>query len=235
MNIVQTPQLVNYGALHSPAQIGAETGESSRQQQAVPPVEKSPRSEAGADKRDQAKSEVEQQAKRAEAVQTQREQAVVEKLKARDRELRAHEAAHAAVGGQYAGSPTYTYQRGPNGVSYAVGGEVSISTSEIAGDPEATLQKAQQIQRAALAPAEPSAQDRRVAAKASQMAQEARVDIAELMRVEQAETRAEVSGQSEVNEARSEPQGAGDKAAAQFEAISRDSKATTGQILNQIV
>lgn len=32
-------------------------------------------------------------------------------LKARDREVRAHEAAHQAVGGQYAGAISYVYQR----------------------------------------------------------------------------------------------------------------------------
>lgn len=107
----------------------------------------------------------------------QQETQEIAALAARDREVRAHEAAHAAVGGQYAGSPTYTYRRGPNGVNYAIGGEVSISTGGVPGDAQATLRKAQLIQRAALAPADPSAQDRRVAARAAQLALQARVDI----------------------------------------------------------
>lgn len=121
----------------------------------------------------------EQQERKQQAQQEQREaeQKVIEKLSARDREVRSHEQAHAAVGGQYAGSPTYTYQRGPDGVSYAVGGEVSIDTSPIPNDPEATLRKAEQIARAASAPAEPSGQDRAVAAQAAKMAQEARIEI----------------------------------------------------------
>lgn len=121
----------------------------------------------------------EQQARKQQSQQEQREaeQKVIEKLSARDREVRAHEQAHAAVGGQYAGSPTYTYQRGPDGVSYAVGGEVSIDTSPVPNDPEATLRKAEQIARAASAPAEPSGQDRAVAAQAAKMAQEARIEI----------------------------------------------------------
>jgi hypothetical protein len=41
------------------------------------------------------------------------------------------------------------------------------------------LQKALQIQRAALAPADPSGQDRRVAAEAAAMAAEARQDVAQ--------------------------------------------------------
>jgi len=100
-------------------------------------------------------------------------------LKARDTEVVAHERAHASVGGQHTGSPSYSYETGPDGVKYAVSGEVSIDTSEVAGDPQATLQKAQQIKAAALAPAEPSAQDRKVAAKAEQMASQARSDILE--------------------------------------------------------
>lgn len=101
----------------------------------------------------------------------------IKMLAARDREVRAHEQAHVAAGGQYAGAATYQYQRGPNGVNYAVGGEVSISTSE-EPTPEATLRKAQIIRRAALAPAEPSPQDRKVAAMATQMESAARVEMA---------------------------------------------------------
>lgn len=104
-------------------------------------------------------------------------QAEIKMLAARDREVRAHEQAHMAAGGQYAGAATYQYQRGPNGVNYAVGGEVPISTSEEA-TPEATLRKAQIIRRAALAPAEPSPQDRKIAAMATQMERVARTEIA---------------------------------------------------------
>lgn len=105
---------------------------------------------------------------------------VVSQLKARDREVRVHEQAHVAAGGQYVTSgPIYQYQTGPDGNKYAVGGEVGIDTSPISGDPQATLQKAIQIQAAALAPAEPSAQDRKVASAAAQMASQARAEIVE--------------------------------------------------------
>ena len=82
------------------------------------------------------------------------EQAQIQQLKRRDTEVRNHEQAHAAVGGQYAGAPTYTYQQGPDGNRYAVGGEVSIDVSPVSGDPEATIQKMQTVRAAALAPAE---------------------------------------------------------------------------------
>ncbi len=123
--------------------------------------------------------ENQQRKQKAQKQQQEAEQKVIEQLSSRDREVRAHEQAHAAVGGQYAGSPTYTYQRGPDGVSYAVGGEVQIDTSPIPGDPEATLRKAEQIARAASAPSDPSGQDRAVAAQAAKMAQQARVEISQ--------------------------------------------------------
>jgi SprA family protein len=107
------------------------------------------------------------------------EQRLINELRAKDQEVRAHELAHAAAAGGLAkGGPTFEYQRGPDGQLYAVGGEVQIDTSGIPGDPEATLQKAQQIQQAALAPAQPSAQDRSVAIAAAAMAAEARAEIA---------------------------------------------------------
>src|SRR5690606_21597567 len=77
-----------------------------------------------------------------------------------------------------AGAAVYQYERGPNGVSYAVGGEVSISVGP-ASTPEETLLKAQTIRRAALAPAEPSPQDRQVAAGASRLEALARQELAE--------------------------------------------------------
>ena len=109
---------------------------------------------------------------------SQQDQQLIQKLKARDRVVRAHEAAHVAAGaGLVQGGASFSYQRGPDGVQYAIGGEVSIDTSKVAGDPQASLQKAQQIQAAALAPAQPSDQDRAVAARAAQMAIEARAEI----------------------------------------------------------
>lgn len=106
------------------------------------------------------------------------EQSLVQALAQRDREVRQHEMAHKVVGGPYTGAISYTYERGPDGQLYAVGGEVSIDTSPVPGDPEASLQKAETIARAALAPADPSPQDLKVAAQARSMAAEARAEIA---------------------------------------------------------
>ncbi len=94
----------------------------------------------------------------------------LEKLKKRDAEVRQHEQAHLAAAGSLSqGGASFEYQQGPDGKRYAVGGEVSIDTSKVAGDPRATLAKARQIRQAALAPAQPSSQDRRVAADAARM------------------------------------------------------------------
>ena len=94
------------------------------------------------------------------------EQAEVAELKRRDAETRRHEQAHANAGGQYAGTPSYTYERGPNGRSYAVAGTTPIDVSPVPNDPAATQRKMQVVKRAALAPGEPSPQDRKVAAQA---------------------------------------------------------------------
>ena len=185
MNISSTSHLLHIQNTAQPTAAAAEgPGEPNPTRgQPITPVEKAAKGEAPSDRRNATNNE--QAASKAEMAEELRDREIITELKARDREVRAHEAAHAAVGGQYAGAPTYTFQRGPNGVSYAVGGEVSISTSAVSGNPEATLQKAQQIQRAALAPAEPSTQDRRVAAEATQMAQQARIDIAQQLEAEQ--------------------------------------------------
>ncbi|MCL1894720.1 MAG: hypothetical protein FWG02_10915 [Holophagaceae bacterium] len=104
---------------------------------------------------------------------------LVESLKATDKMVRAHEAAHLAAGaGIVKGGAQFSTERGPDGNSYAVGGEVSIDTSPVANDPQATMAKARQIIAAALAPADPSPQDRSVAANARQMESSAAVELA---------------------------------------------------------
>ncbi|MDJ0840979.1 MAG: putative metalloprotease CJM1_0395 family protein [Acidobacteriota bacterium] len=111
---------------------------------------------------------------------TEGEQDLVDRLKDRDAEVRAHELAHLRAAGDLAnGGPKYDYQTGPDGKRYAIGGSVSIDTSKVPNDPQATLEKADRIKRAALAPAEPSGQDRKVAAKADQLKVEARKEIQE--------------------------------------------------------
>lgn len=106
------------------------------------------------------------------------EQRIVDKLASRDKEVRAHEQAHlSAAGGLATSGANYTYETGPDGRRYAVGGEVGINVSP-GRTPEDTLARAQQIQAAALAPADPSGADRQIAAQAARMAATARIELA---------------------------------------------------------
>ncbi len=97
---------------------------------------------------------------------------LIDELRSRDTEVRQHEAAHQAAGGALAGGASFTYQRGPDGKSYAVGGEVPIDLST-GRTPDETIQRARQVRAAALAPAQPSSQDLHVAAEASALEQAA--------------------------------------------------------------
>ncbi|WP_206482988.1 putative metalloprotease CJM1_0395 family protein [Thalassotalea sp. G2M2-11] len=93
----------------------------------------------------------------------------IKELAARDREVRAHEQAHAATGGVATGAPSFSFEVGPDGKKYAVEGEVSVDLSPVSGDPRATITKMQKVYNAALAPANPSIQDMRVANSAARI------------------------------------------------------------------
>lgn len=103
-------------------------------------------------------------------------QKVVQQLQARDREVRSHESAHIAAGAGLTSGAQYSLAKGPDNRQYATGGSVSIDTSAVSGDPEATIEKAKKVRAAALAPASPSGPDLQVSAKASQMETKARMD-----------------------------------------------------------
>lgn len=105
------------------------------------------------------------------------QQREVDELQKTDRQVKAHEQAHMAAGaGLVMGGASYHYRHGPDGKSYAVGGEVKIDTSR-EKDPKDTITKMQRVKRAALAPSQPSGQDRSVAARASQIEAEARIEL----------------------------------------------------------
>jgi len=106
------------------------------------------------------------------------EQKEVEQLRRRDQEVKNHERAHASVGGPHAGAPQYEYETGPNGSRYAINGQVSIDLSAIANNPQATIDKMKQVYRAALAPLEPSSQDRSIASEAQRSINTARTELA---------------------------------------------------------
>lgn len=164
------------------------------------------------DDAEQEKQQSAEEVSEQEELQLEQELQQIKELKARDTEVRTHEQAHAAVGGQYAGSPSYEYQRGPDGTNYAVGGEVPIDVGVINGDPQATIEKMQTVRAAALAPAEPSGADRAIAADATQKIAAAQAELASADDEDNSEDKSRVSASfsnsesSEVKTAKSEEQ-----------------------------
>ncbi len=124
-------------------------------------------------------SDAEQSGSGRDEQQSASEQRKLDELKKRDAEVRAHEQAHANTGGDLAASPSYEFQLGPDGRQYAVGGEVNIDLAMVPGDPQATIVKMQKVRAAALAPADPSSADRRVAAEATQRVLQAQAELAQ--------------------------------------------------------
>ncbi|EOH3312706.1 putative metalloprotease CJM1_0395 family protein [Campylobacter jejuni] len=110
---------------------------------------------------------------------SQKEVAQVRELQSIDRNVKAHEAAHQAAGGGLAGAASFTYTRGPDNQMYATAGEVPISMQK-GNTPEETIANARQIAAAAMAPADPSPQDYKVAANATKMEFEARAEAMKL-------------------------------------------------------
>lgn len=109
---------------------------------------------------------------------TDEEKREIASLKEHDHKVHTHEQAHMAIGRDLViGGPSYEYKTAPDGKRTAVGGEVSIDTSEVDDDPPATILKAGQFRQTALAPADPSAQDRAVAAETATMAFRAQVEL----------------------------------------------------------
>jgi len=120
---------------------------------------------------------------------SQAERMQVAELEMIDTKVRAHEMAHLAAAGSYAtGGANFQYVKGPDGKRYAVGGEVGIDTGK-ESTPEATISKMQTVRAAALAPADPSPQDRKVAARASLVITEASREL-QMIRLEQAKGKA---------------------------------------------
>lgn len=145
---------------------------------------------------------------------SEEEKKQVSDLRKRDAEVRAHENAHAAAGGTHAGSPSYEMQRGPDGKSYAVGGEVAIDTSA-ESTPQATVRKMDTVIRAALAPADPSSQDQKVAAAARQARVAAQVEVRkeraeELSGDDEGDGEVAAAGEASQSDETSEPQAAQD-------------------------
>ncbi|WP_297208941.1 MULTISPECIES: putative metalloprotease CJM1_0395 family protein [Thermodesulfovibrio] len=103
---------------------------------------------------------------------------IIQKLRQIENRVIAHENAHKAVAGKYAGAVSYTYTKGPDGKMYVTGGEVPLDTSE-ESTPEETIAKMEIIQAAALAPSDPSPQDVRVAQIAALKKIKAQIELSQ--------------------------------------------------------
>ncbi|WP_457600018.1 putative metalloprotease CJM1_0395 family protein [Hydrogenivirga sp.] len=97
-------------------------------------------------------------------------------LRVIEQKVKAHELAHKSVGGELAGPVRYRYTKGPDGKLYITGGEVPLYLRE-GRTPEETIEIAQKVKRAALAPMNPSPQDRAIAAKATATEMRARMEM----------------------------------------------------------
>ncbi len=122
----------------------------------------------------------------------------VRELQSIDRNVKAHEAAHQAAGGGLAGAASFSYTRGPDNQMYATAGEVPIRMQK-GRTPEETIANARQVVAAAMAPADPSPQDYRVAANALKMEFEARAEATKL-KAQEAQEKKEENEKNEKNE-----------------------------------
>lgn len=103
-----------------------------------------------------------------------KEQKVIDELKRRDKEVRAHEAVHGSDPRLVKiGAAQFDYTIGPDGKAYATGGRVTLSTGN-SRTPEEALSKAEALKKAAMAPGEPSSKDFQALNSAAAMEFEAR-------------------------------------------------------------
>lgn len=100
----------------------------------------------------------------------------ISQLKQSEQEVIAHENAHKSAGAGVTGAVTYTHTTGPDDQRYINGGEVAIQMPATTGESDETIALLERVRQAALAPAEPSSQDLRVAASASAQIQQVRAD-----------------------------------------------------------
>jgi len=122
------------------------------------------------------------------------EQEIVDELRETDRKVRDHEQAHKSAAGPYAGAVQYETTTGPDGREYAVSGNVSIDASPVPNNPEATIRKMNVVERAALAPAQPSSEDFAVARQAQQTRLQAQEELRKQEQAEQQDGGSESGG-----------------------------------------
>jgi len=159
------------------SEIAEQGGERDSQQESPENPQQAKKSIENNDSAEQEKSAADEDSSHGDAAAEFSDQQEIKGLQQRDREVRSHELAHASAGGATTGAPSYSFQVGPDGKKYAVEGEVSVDLSPVEGNPRATIAKMQKVYNAALAPADPSIQDTRVANSAAQLIAQAQSEL----------------------------------------------------------
>tara|TARA_R110000737_G_scaffold31063_2_gene49597 strand:+ start:190 stop:1167 length:978 start_codon:yes stop_codon:yes gene_type:complete len=217
----QNNEQVDFASLRKQAEIASDVigDNSERSAQDSPKDPSQDVSEANSDdaaQTDDTKESRESSGKSSEAVFA--EQQEIKSLKRRDQEVRSHELAHAAVGGAYTGAPNYSFSVGPDGKKYAVSGEVSVDLAPIDGNPSATIAKMQKVHSAALAPANPSIQDTRVAASAAKLIVQAQSELSAIA-IEDPNAKRDFVGLIKPNDVFSQEQGSSNDASNDFDQL----------------
>ena len=175
----QNNESIDFASLKEKAElannaVSEQNGEQSQQQSADQGADPQDTQEQEQDDNQVTSAKADEGKKRNEEFQQAQE---ISALQRRDQEVRSHELAHASIGGAFTGTPSYSFQTGPDGRKYAVEGEVSVDLSPVHGDPRATIAKMQKVHASALAPANPSVQDTRIAATAAQIILQAQSEL----------------------------------------------------------
>ncbi|WP_434951578.1 putative metalloprotease CJM1_0395 family protein [Shewanella sp. HL-SH4] len=160
------------------AQVNGQAEQASTSEQAIAAEQQKQQQQA--QEQQQQQQQASDQAEQQQQKVALAEQQIISELSKRDIEVKTHEQAHKAVGGMFAQSPSFSYEKGPDGKRYAVDGEVQIDVGAVSGDPQATFNKMQKVYAAAMAPNQPSSADIRVAAEAVQKMNQAKAEMAEL-------------------------------------------------------
>lgn len=103
----------------------------------------------------------------------------IKRLQEQENNVISHERSHMQSGGEFSGSPSYLYTRGPDGKVYISGGEVKMYVPAT-DDYDKLIQSLQKVKRAAMAPPDPSPQDSKTAAMASAKEASVRQEIAKM-------------------------------------------------------
>jgi hypothetical protein len=129
---------------------------------------------------------------------TPQQQAQVDELRRADQQVRSAALLQTSVGGSVVTTgPQYSYTTGPDGRRYAVSGSVGFDTAKVL-KPQGNIDKGELLQRAALAPPNPSPYDHQVAAVGAGLEADGRSDLlSQKLAQAQAQSAADIAATSD--------------------------------------